>query len=105
MASENSQIASGVEGHSLDRLVRTFVLRAKVNLDKWGEQDFETLGLAIAEESGELCQAILKSRHEGGSPERIRQEAIDLGALCVQVLAHWPNAQDHGHLPAKGNDE
>jgi len=69
------------------------MLRAQGNLEKWDEQDFETLGLAIAEETGELCQAILKARREGGSPERIRQEAIDLGALCVQVLAHWSNDQ------------
>lgn len=61
-------------------------LRARKNLTKWGVQDFETLGLAIAEECGELCQAILQAKHEGGERGRISQEAIDLGALCIQVL-------------------
>lgn len=56
------------------------------NLDKWGVQDFETLGLAVCEEAGELAQAILQNKHENGERSRITQEAIDLAALCVQVL-------------------
>ena len=60
--------------------------RVAKNLDKWGVQDFETLGLAVAEEAGELAQAILQARDEGGERGRISQEAIDLAALCVQVL-------------------
>jgi NTP pyrophosphatase (non-canonical NTP hydrolase) len=60
--------------------------RASKNLAKWGVQDFETLGLAVAEEAGELAQAILQNKHEKGELGRISQEAIDLGALCVQVL-------------------
>lgn len=66
-----------------------FADRAEVNLKKWGIQDFSTLGLAICEETGELAQAILKERHEAGKRERIMQEAIDLGALCLQVMAHF----------------
>jgi NTP pyrophosphatase (non-canonical NTP hydrolase) len=60
--------------------------RVAKNLDKWGVQDFETLGLAVAEEAGELAQAILQARDEGGERGRISHEAIDLAALCVQVL-------------------
>jgi len=56
------------------------------NLDKWGVQDFETLGLAVAEEAGELAQAILQNKHEGGERGRITLEALDLAALCVQVF-------------------
>lgn len=56
------------------------------NLDKWGVQDFETLGLAVCEEAGELAQAILQNKHEGGDRGRITREALDLAALCVQVL-------------------
>ena len=60
--------------------------RAERNLTKWGKQDLETLGLAIAEETGELCQAVLKARDEGGDRERIREETIDLGSLCLQLI-------------------
>lgn len=66
--------------------LRWFNLRAKVNLKKWGLQDIETLGLAIAEESGELAQAILKNKYEKGRLGNISREAIDLGALCIQIL-------------------
>ena len=64
--------------------------RAAVNMAKWGPQSFATLGLCVCEEAGELAQAILQERHEGGDVDRIRQEAIDLGALCLQVLSNFP---------------
>ena len=60
--------------------------RVAKNLDKWGVQDFETLGLAVCEEAGELAQAILQNKYENGERVRITQEALDLAALCVQVL-------------------
>jgi hypothetical protein len=63
-----------------------FAEQARKNIGKWGKQDLETLGLAIAEETGELCQAVLKARWEGGDRSRIREEAIDLGALCIQII-------------------
>jgi hypothetical protein len=68
-----------------------FVEQARKNIAKWGKQDLETLGLAIAEETGEICQAILKARWEGGDRERIRAEAIDLGALCIQIIHYLDN--------------
>ena len=67
----------------------TLMLKAKSNLQKWGEQDLETLGLCVAEEAGELAQAILQHKHEGGREDRIFNEAVDLGALCLQVMEHW----------------
>lgn len=70
-------------------LVRAFADQAAKNLAKWGNQDMETLCLAIAEETGELAQAVLQARHEGGDPDRIRQEAIDLVALCAQMVAKF----------------
>lgn len=68
--------------------------RVAKNLEKWGVQDFETLGLAVAEEAGELAQVILKARHEGSERGRISHEAIDLAARCVQVLVTM--AEKHG---------
>ena len=70
-----------VRRHSL------FADRARKNIEKWGAQDYETLALCIAEESGEVAQAVLQYHHEAGDEERIRAEAIDLGALCVQLVA------------------
>jgi len=61
-------------------------IQAEVNMAKWGLQDVETLGLAVAEECGEVCQAILQARDENGDRERIWHEAVDLAALCVQVI-------------------
>lgn len=66
--------------------------RARRNVDKWGVQDQRTLGLAIAEECGEIAQAILKSRDEGGDPVRIYEEALDLGALCLQLMGTFPRS-------------
>lgn len=72
--------------HDMDSAAVLLLERAKGNLQKWGTQDTETLCLAIAEETGELAQAILQARHEGKPMGRIQAEAVDLGALCLQVL-------------------
>jgi len=82
---------SAAKSNTLRRLVRPLAERAARNLEKWGPQDFQTLGLAVCEEAGELAQAILKERHESGKRDRIREEAIDLGALCLQIMAHFPS--------------
>ena len=82
---------SEAKSNTLRRLVRPLVDRAARNLEKWGPQDFQTLGLAVCEEAGELAQAILQERHEAGRRDRIREEAIDLGALCLQIMAHFPS--------------
>lgn len=87
---------SAANGATLRRLVRPLADRAARNLDKWGQQDFQTLGLAICEEAGELAQAILQERHECGKRDRIREEAIDLGALCLQVMVHFPSRPNDG---------
>lgn len=86
-----TEIDSKRVASSSPRPCSAFVDRAGKNVAKWGKQDLETLGLAIAEETGELCQAILKARWEGGDRERIREETIDLGALCLQVLHYLDN--------------
>lgn len=67
--------------------------RAAANIAKWGAQDYETLALCIAEEAGEVAQAVLQFQHENGAEERIREEAVDLGALCLQLLATFDVAK------------
>jgi len=61
-----------------------WVGKASENIDEWGLQDEETLLLAIQEELGELTQAHLEARAEGGDPARIDDELDDLGALLLQ---------------------
>ena len=90
---------SAAKSNTLRRLVRPLADRAARNLEKWGPQDFQTLGLAVCEEAGELAQAILQERHECGKRDRIREEAIDLGALCLQIMAHFPSRQNAEHEP------
>lgn len=58
--------------------------QADENIKEWGLQDEETLLLAIQEELGELTQAHLEARSEGGDPARIDEELDDLGALLLQ---------------------
>ena len=67
--------------------------KAQANVAKWGHQDYQTLALAVAEEAGELAQAVLQHRHEGQPEIRIAEEALDLGALCIQVMLLWNETQ------------
>lgn len=72
------------------------IAQADLSICKWGLQDLSTLVLAAAEELDELCQAILQAQHEGGDPERIKDECIkdkciDLGALCLQIMLAYEN--------------
>jgi NTP pyrophosphatase (non-canonical NTP hydrolase) len=61
--------------------------KAEANVAKWGWQSKHTLLLAATEELGELTQAFLEARHEGGGRMRMQAELDDLGALLVQL--HW----------------
>lgn len=57
------------------------------NIEEWGLQDPETLLLAAQEELGELTQAVLEHRHEGGDLNAAIQELDDLAPLMYQL--HW----------------
>ena len=70
--------------------------RADAAKAKWGAQTFVTLGLVAVEECGELAQAFLQAKHEGGSIERIREEAIDLAAVAAQLLDNFQWRGDDG---------
>lgn len=60
--------------------------QARRNVAKWGLQDIPTLALALAEENGEIAQAVLKHQDEGGPLERIAEEVADAAALLYQML-------------------
>jgi len=60
--------------------------RAARNLDKWGLQTSDTLFIVAGEELGELARALLEAKGgELGSVVQIREEALDLGAVCLQI--------------------
>lgn len=62
--------------------------KAEANVVEWGLQSKATLLLAATEELGELTQAYLESRNEGGDRTRMETELDDLGALLVQFYWH-----------------
>lgn len=59
--------------------------QAATNINEWGEQEMETLLLAMQEELGELTQAYLEYDWEDGDAYRVPDELIDLMALGVQI--------------------
>lgn len=40
---------------------------------------------ALSEELGELCKALLHHKHEDGSEDEVRKEAIQVAAMAVRV--------------------
>lgn len=51
----------------------------------WPENPFEALAI-ITEELGELSQALLQYKHEGGLSEAIRAEAIHVTAMGFRFI-------------------
>lgn len=77
--------------------------QAEENVMKWGQQDLDTLLLAAQEELGELTQAHLEARAEGGDPARIKDELDDLGALLFQI--YWEAAHRYPDVGGESNGE
>jgi len=71
----------------------TFTRRASQNIGKWGLQDYKDLALQIAEEAGEVAQAVLQHEHEDGQESRIFEETVDLGALCCQMIYRYEDRE------------
>ena len=67
--------------------------KATTNMMKWGTQDFKTLALAIAEETGELAQAILQYKDEEKPSINILNETYDLAALCFQMIVRYEEGE------------
>jgi NTP pyrophosphatase (non-canonical NTP hydrolase) len=59
--------------------------KAEENVEEWGQQNIETLLLAIQEELGELTQATLEYRAEDGVYAPLFEELDDMGALLIQL--------------------
>jgi len=90
-------------GHPLD-IADRWANQSRENVEEWGEQDIETLLIAIQEELGELSQATLEYRSENGTYEPLFEELDDLGALLFQfhgaISAHRFAQQPRSVEPA-----
>lgn len=71
--------------------------QADENIDEWGEQEMETLLLALQEELGELTQAYLEYNWEDGDEYEVPSELIDMMALGVQVHYKITGAYGNDH--------
>ena len=91
-------MSDGVNMGPIDHyhFIQTWQSKARDNVEKWGLQDREALLLAMTEELGELTQAVLEHKHEGGEYQRIYDETADLGALVIQMH----HCLEHGHQAA-----
>jgi hypothetical protein len=96
-----AELAEGIGQIITNRI--TVETKAAGNIAKWGTQNIETLLIAMQEELGEIAQAFLQHKYEGGERVRIFEENDDLAALCVQLhqLKHTTNEHDE---TTKGRD-
>lgn len=84
--------------------IRAEVARARGKFPKWPNDPVHAAAI-IAEECGELQQAILENLyepHKGGTGAQVRAEAIQTAAMCVRFLAsmdarayRWVESEQH----------
>ena len=79
--------------HEERRLVaRDLVMgETRIQDQKWGKEREHSLELwctILMEEVGELAQASLKAQQENGDPRQVVEEAIQVGAVCLQIIEH-----------------
>lgn len=57
--------------------------------DKWGiqEHDMITWSAILTEEMGEFAQAALQSKFGGDKAANMREEAIQVAAVALQIIA------------------
>lgn len=67
---------------------------------KWGEQNHDPIvySAILTEEVGELAQAAIQARYEGGDEARIREEAVQVAAVALAIIEcldrgkwRWPH--------------
>jgi NTP pyrophosphatase (non-canonical NTP hydrolase) len=66
--------------------------RAQSKHPSWPTDPLHAVAV-VAEEVGELQQACLQTTYEGGSPDRIREEALDVAASALRFLLSLDNYQ------------
>ncbi len=69
----------------LQGLIQAELKRAEEQHPTWPTDAFEQLAI-IGEEFGELQQAVLQYKHEGGSFESIQHEGIQVAAMVQRFL-------------------
>lgn len=89
--SERSELVERSLAGALDRARR----RALANMDRWGLQDAATLILCMTEELGEVSREQIAIKLKAATDPRaavegagrLAVEALDLAALCFQLIA------------------
>lgn len=61
------------------------VKRAEAKWPEWPTNRYEALAI-LTEEIGELAQACLKEKHEGGNTKAIKTEAVQVAAMAIRFI-------------------
>jgi hypothetical protein len=64
------------------------VARAKKLHPRWPCDVFRALSI-LSEEMGEAHNAALEAAFRGDEPGKVREEVVQLGAMCVRFLEGW----------------
>uniref|UniRef100_A0A6M3LEN6 Uncharacterized protein n=1 Tax=viral metagenome TaxID=1070528 RepID=A0A6M3LEN6_9ZZZZ len=76
-------------GARLDLQSEAVKERARANIERWGGQTAHILMVCMAEELGEIAEAVLRISIDWEKTKEAyrdaEQEARDLGALCLQM--------------------
>ena len=89
MEKENSMLISVPNTEQDLVLIFEELQHAQEKHPNWPNSGFEALAI-VTEELGELAQAMLQFKHEGGDPERIRAEAIQVAAMGLRFVLNLP---------------
>lgn len=69
------------------RALRDELMRAREQHPRW-PRDVIHQAAIVQEEAGELIQAALDVTYDGASRSRLREEAVQVGAMALRFLAH-----------------
>lgn len=71
-------------------LIKDELYRAERN-HSWEGYGVIKMALVLAEESGEVCRAVMQFEDEGGTLEAIEEELIQTAAMCFRMLKNLRN--------------
>ena len=66
-------------------LIRDELMKAKIKHPVYPTDMFEQLAI-MSEEAGEVAKAVLHYKYEGGSLEDVRDELLQIAAMCIRML-------------------